>query len=101
MNWKDIKTDLRERLLNFETAKGVYMAPAGAAITYAAVFHIAFVIQVAFGLLGWYIFSEGLRKIWVNRVKQALVRDQQKAARLKESGEPTTAAKVPAPGATI
>lgn len=101
MKWEAIKMDLKERFLNFETAKGVYMAPAGAAITYAAIFHIAFVIQVAFGLLGWYIFSEGLRKIWVNRVKQELKRDQMKATRLADSGEPTTSIKAPAPEATV
>lgn len=101
MNWTAIKTDLKERLLNFETAKGVYMVPAGLAIAYAAVFYIAFVIQVAFGLLGVYIFSEGLRKIWVNRVKQDLKKDQMKAARLADSGEPTTPVKAPAPGAVV
>lgn len=70
--WEKFKADFTERFLNFETAKGIYMVPAGLIIVYCAVFYIAFVIQVAFGLLGWYIFSEGLRKIFVNRIKQAL-----------------------------
>lgn len=99
--WDKIKMDIKERFLNFETAKGVYMVPAGLIIAYAAVFYIAFVIQVAFGLLGWYMFSEGLRKIWVNRVKQELKRDQMKATRLTTSGEPTVNPKAPAPGATV
>ena len=101
MNWDAIKMDIKERFLTFETAKGIYLVPAGLAITYAAIFHVAFVIQTAFGLLGWFIFSDGVCKIFVNRVKQDLKKDQMKAVRLADSGEPTTAAKVPAPEATV
>lgn len=68
--WKKFKHDFVERFLNFETAKGIYMVPAGIILTYMAIFHIAFIIQTAAGLLGWYTTSEGLRKIFVNRVKQ-------------------------------
>lgn len=93
--------DFKERFLNFETAKGIYMVPAGLAMAYAAIFHIAFVIQVSFALLGWYLFSEGLRKVWVNRVKQSLKKDQMKSTRLAASGEPTTTAKVPAPEVAV
>lgn len=89
--------DFKERFLNFETAKGIYMVPAGLIITYAAVYHISFVIQIAFGLLGWYVFSEGMRKIFVNRIKQALKNDQLKATRMEVTGEPTVSARVPAP----
>lgn len=99
--WEKFKMDFKERFLNFETAKGIYMVPAGFIITYAAVYYIAYVIQVAFGLLGWYMFSEGLRKVWVNRVKQDLKKDQMKATRLDASGEPTVDAQVPAADAKV
>lgn len=95
--WQKIKQDLKERLLNFETAKGIYLVPAGLVIVYTAIFHIAFVIQVTFGLLGWYMFSEGVRKIWVNRVKQSLKNEQLKQERLARTGEPVVAPKAPAP----
>lgn len=74
--WERFKMDFRERFLNFETAKGIYMVPAGLFIVYFAIFHIAFVIQVTFAIYGWYMFSEGLRKIFVNRIKQAVKQDQ-------------------------
>jgi len=79
--WQKVKQDMKERFLNFETAKGAYMVPAGLVIVYAAVFHIAYVIQVSFALMGWFIFSEGLRKIGVNRIKQAQKKEQLLAAR--------------------
>lgn len=99
--WEKFKMDFKERFLNFETAKGIYMIPAGLIIAYAAVYYIAYVIQVAFGLLGWYMFSEGLRKVWVNRVKQDLQKDQMKAARMEATGEPTVVAHVPAAEAHV
>lgn len=95
--WEKFKIDFKERFLNFETAKGMYLVPAGAAMLYAAIYYIAFVIQVSFGLLGLYMVIEGLRKTFVNRVKQSLNKDKMKATRLENTGEPTVSPKVPAP----
>lgn len=75
--------DVRERFLNFETAKGIYMIPAGLLICYVTWFHIQFVIQATGLLLGWYIFSEGLRKVWVNRIKEALKKEELITARVE------------------
>jgi hypothetical protein len=71
--WKKFKRDFRERFLNFETAKGMYLVPAGAAIIYITLFHIQFIIQSTGVLLGGYALFEGLRKVFVNRIKQAAV----------------------------
>jgi hypothetical protein len=69
--WKKFKRDFRERFLNFETAKGMYLIPTGAAIIYVTLFHIQFIIQCVGVLLGGYALFEGLRKVFVNRIKQA------------------------------
>lgn len=69
--WEKLKQDFRERFLNFETAKGVYLIPAGLATVYASIFHVQYLLQTAGALAGWYLVSEGIRKVWVNRIKQA------------------------------
>ncbi len=101
MTLEEFKKDFKERFLNFETAKGIYMVPAGVIIVYASIFHVSFVIQTAFALGGWYCASEGLRKIFVNRIKQALAKEQLKQTHLSDSGEPTVIPKVPAPEANV
>lgn len=78
--------DIKERFLNFETAKGIYLVPAGLIVVFASIYYISYVIQVAFGLFGWYLFSEGLRKIFVNRIKQSLENDLLKSARKSADG---------------
>lgn len=71
MAWTKFKRDFKERFLNMETAKGIYLLPAGLAVIYAGVYHVAFVIQVAAILAGGYFVYEGFRKITVNRITQA------------------------------
>ncbi len=83
--WERFKMDFKERFLNFETAKGIYMVPAGLVIVYCAIYYIAFVIQVAFAVFGWYMVSDGLRKIWVNRIKQAVKTEQMKEDRIERT----------------
>lgn len=90
---KVFKCDFKERFATFETAKGLYLVPAGVAITYAAIFHVSFVIQVTFAAGGIYAIFEGLRKITVNRVKQALAHEQMKQSRIVDSRAPTTVVK--------
>ena len=101
MTFNDLKKDFKERFLTFETAKGIFLVPAGLIIIYAAIFHVSFVIQTTFAIGGLYAVSEGIRKIQVNRVKQDLKRDQLKQARLVASDEPTVSPKVPAPEAQV
>lgn len=67
---------MKERFLNFETAKGIYLIPAGIIIIYVTLFHLQFIIQVAGVLFGWYFVSEGLRKVFVNRIKQSIATDK-------------------------
>lgn len=72
--WEKLKRDFKERFMNFETAKGIYLFPAGCIMIYTSIYHIEFVIQAAGVLSGGYFIYEGLRKILVNRVKQAIAR---------------------------
>lgn len=69
--WERIKMEIKERFLNFETAKGVYLVPSGIITMYITVYQQQHVITALGLLFGWYLVSEGLRKIWVNRYKQA------------------------------
>lgn len=70
MSWKRFKQDFKERFLNFETAKGIYLLPAGVVVVYVSIYHIEFVIQTACTLAGLYFIYEGFRKITVNRIKE-------------------------------
>lgn len=69
--WEAFKRDMKERFLNFETAKGMFLIPAGLAGLYTTWYYTQFIIQVGCSILFIYMSSEGLRKIFVNRIKQA------------------------------
>jgi hypothetical protein len=76
--------DFKERFLNFETAKGVYLIPAGLVLCYVTLMHLQYLIQ-AWGLLcGVYMSSEGMRKVFVNRVKQKIATETLVEKRLRE-----------------
>ena len=76
MTMKELKMDLKERFLNYETAKGLYFVLAGLITVYVSVFYQQYVIQVLGVTWGWYSVSEGLRKIFVNRIKQAVKQEE-------------------------
>ena len=80
----NILQDFKERFLNFETLKGVYLLPAGGVICYVTLFYLQYVIQAFCLALGIYMMVEGFRKIQVNRVKQSLAAERLKDARLRE-----------------
>jgi hypothetical protein len=63
----NILQDLKERFLNFETVKGIYLLPAGGVICYITLFYLQYVIQAFCLALGIYMMVEGFRKIQVNR----------------------------------
>jgi uncharacterized membrane protein len=68
----NILQDFKERFLNFETVKGVYLLPAGGVICYVTLFYLKYVIQAFCLTLGVYMMVEGFKKIQVNRVKQKI-----------------------------
>ncbi len=73
-----IKIDFKERFVNFETVRGLYLAPAGLLGAYIVIFHFQFILQAA-GLIGFiYIAVDGIRKIGVNRIKQAIKEEELK-----------------------
>lgn len=81
MNFESIKQDFIERFANFETVKGVYLLPAGLAGLWVVTYHLQFILQV-FGLACFgYMAIEGVRKIGVNRIKQALKAEERKIRR--------------------
>jgi hypothetical protein len=80
----NILQDFKERFLNFETVKGIYLLPAGGVICYVTLFYLQYVIQAFCLALGVYMMVEGSRKIFVNRVKQSLATERLKDARLRE-----------------
>jgi hypothetical protein len=72
----NILQDFRERFLNFETVKGVYLLPAGGAICHVTLFYLQYVIQAFCLAFGIYMMVEGCRKILVNRVKQKIATEK-------------------------
>lgn len=102
MNMELLKMDLKQRFLNYETAKGLFFVAAGLVITYTAWFYIQFTIQIVATTFGIGFFCvEGFRKIFVNRVKQAIKQDQLKQEALKASGAVTETAKVASAGESV
>jgi len=85
--WDKIKMDIRERFLNFETAKGIYLVPAGLLVCYVSLYYQQHVITVCGVLFGWYMVSEGLRKVWVNRFKQERKQEEIRQEHATATGE--------------
>lgn len=79
----NILQDFKERFLNFETVKGVYLLPAGGVICYVTLFYLQYVIQAFCLALGVYMMVEGSRKIFVNRVKQKIATESLVEKRLQ------------------
>lgn len=67
--------DFKERFMNFETAKGLYLIPSGIIIVAVTLLWMQYLIQACGILFGVYLIVEGVRKVAVNRVKQKLARD--------------------------
>lgn len=62
--------DFKERFLNFETFKGVYLLPVGLIGLWVTLTHIQYLLYIiGFAYFG-YMAIEGARKISVNRIKQ-------------------------------
>lgn len=72
--WKKLKQDFKERFLNFETAKGIYLLPAGCIGIFICWYYQQYFVQAFGTIIFGYMVYEGLRKIMVNRVKQAKAR---------------------------
>lgn len=73
--WTKFRKDFKERFMTFETAKGMYLIPAGLIGLYFTWYELQYLIQVAATLVFWYMISEGLRKVTVNRIKQQATKD--------------------------
>jgi hypothetical protein len=76
-----LRQDIKERFANYETFKGIYFVFAGCVVIFVSIYYQQYVIQAVGVVFGWYFVSEGIRKICVNRFKQAEVREKIKEAR--------------------
>lgn len=70
--WDNIKREIMERFMTFETLKGVLLLPICAYGAYLTITDLPRAYE--YTLLSLYIYGvvEGGRKIWVNRIKQAI-----------------------------
>lgn len=69
--WQEFKTDLKERFLKFETFNGVFVfIPWGAGFIYCGLYNLRLGYQYAFVSVGMVLIIWGLRKTFVNRIKQ-------------------------------
>lgn len=75
--WKNFKRDFKERFMKFETLRGIILMPSGIILILTTWTHLQYSIQVFMTSVGVYWFIDGLRKIFVNRVKQQVVLDEQ------------------------
>lgn len=79
MSWKELKQDLKERFLNNETFKGV---------VYLVIAVLLFNPSLLLYILQGFLLYEGLRKVFVNRIKQAKAKKQlEKQREILDEGE--------------
>lgn len=74
IDWEALKRDIVERFLTFETVKGTYLMPAAAAVAITNYFWQNLVWDILIYAACGYLFVEGARKVFVNRVKQEITR---------------------------
>ena len=65
-----MKTELRQRLLKFETLHGAYLAPLSLVGMYVTLFHLEYVLHALAAVVFMYGFVEGLRLLCYNPVKK-------------------------------
>lgn len=82
INWAAIRTELKERFFNWDTASSVYIVPASATTFYYSLFDPGFAWTVGTGSLAWYLLSVGLYRLWRNPVKAEAERWAMVEARL-------------------
>lgn len=80
--WKKLKQDLKERLLKFETIRGLYLVPAGILGIWVIIYHFQFILHAIGAACFGYMIVDGVRKIGVNRVKQA-IKDEENVIKRK------------------
>ena len=78
--------ECKERLMNFETLNGVFFLFWGAGFIYCGLFDRKLGYDYALVSAGVMVINFGLRKIFVNRIKQAIVVEQMIEARRKAEG---------------
>lgn len=69
--WKNVKQDMRERFLNFEAFNGlVVFIPWGIGFVYYGLYQPEFSYTYGMVSMGVILIVWGLRKVFVNRIKQ-------------------------------
>jgi hypothetical protein len=63
-------TELKQRVLKFETLHGAYLVPLSLLGLYVTVFHLEYVLHALAAIIFCYGLVEGLRKICYNPIKK-------------------------------
>lgn len=89
-------TDLKQRILKFETLHGLYLVPLSALGIYVTIFHLEYVLHALAAIIFCYGFVEGLRKIFYNPIKKEALkvihREKYIAGMTPPSAKPTIVA---------
>lgn len=80
--WESIKLCWREKWANFESLNGIVMLAWGAGFIYCGIYNQEFGYAYALVSVGVLIMFWGLRKVSVNRIKQAAVTAELVKARM-------------------
>ncbi len=67
----NLKQELKDRLLKFETLHGLYMVPLGLVGLWVLVAHFQYILHVLCALVFMYAVIEGCRLIGYNPIKKA------------------------------
>lgn len=82
--WRIWPQDFKERILTYETLKGIYFITAGMAMLWIVVVNERFAFKATIALFAWYVACEGMRKVQVNRIKQAAAKQKLVNKRLRK-----------------
>lgn len=63
-------TEMKQRLIKFETLHGLYLVPLSIIGLYVTIFHLEYVLHALAAIIFCYGLIEGLRKICYNPVKK-------------------------------
>lgn len=86
IDWESIKMDMKERFLNYESAKGVYYVTVfGGGLLFFSLFYEQYMLKFVGIFGGVFFLSEGLRKILVNRIKKSVKEKQLIEERMKKN----------------
>lgn len=70
--WTNLKTEMKERFLKFETAHGLFLVPAGILVMVVCVFYTQFILHALAFIIGGSATIYGLYAIFHNPIRKAI-----------------------------